>query len=370
MTSARDGIERLLAQADIEIGGGDPWDITVRDERLYARVLAGGSLALGESYMDGWWDCPALDELFCRVLGARLDRAIFSPRMAWSAIKGRLFNEGALRSAFAIAKEHYDLGNDLFERMLDKRLTYSCGYWKEAQTLDEAQDAKLDLICRKIGLKRGARVLDIGCGWGSFVKYAAEKYGASVTGVTVSQEQATLARELCRGLPVEIRVQDYRSVRERFDHVVSVGMFEHVGYKNYRTFFEVASRCLEKDGLCLLHSIGNNRSVISNDAWMAKYIFPHGMLPSVAQIGRSFEGLFKLEDWHSFGPDYDRTLMAWFANFHAAWPELRPRYGERFYRMWRYYLLSCAGAFRARHIQLWQVVLSENGVPGGYNSVR
>jgi len=370
MTSAHTSIERLLAQADIEIGGGDPWDIAVHNDRIFGRVLSGGSLALGESYMDGWWDCPALDQLICRLLGAHLDRAIVSPILVWNTIKGRLFNEGARRVAFAIANEHYDLGNDLFERMLDARMTYSCGYWNKAHTLDDAQEAKLDLICRKIGLKRGDRVLDIGCGWGSFAKFAAEKYGATVVGATVSKEQAALARERCKGLPVEIRVQDYREVDEKFDHIVSVGMFEHVGYKNYRTFFEVAARCLTDDGLCLLHTIGNNRSVISNDAWMAKYIFPHGILPSVAQIGRSIEGLFKLEDWHNFGPDYDRTLLAWFANFDAAWPVLRAKYAERFYRMWKYYLLSCAGAFRARHIQLWQIVLSKNGVPGGYTSVR
>jgi cyclopropane-fatty-acyl-phospholipid synthase len=370
MGSARESIERLLAQADIEIGGSDPWDISIHDGKFFARLLSGGSLGLGESYMDGWWDCPALDQLFARVLAARLDRAIVSPLMILRAVKGRLLNEGARRSAFAIAGEHYDLGNDLFARMLDRRLAYSCGYWKEARSLDEAQEAKLDLICRKIGLQPGQHVLDIGCGWGSFAKFAAEKYGARVTGITVSQEQAALARELCQGLPVEILVQDYRSVHGRFDHIVSVGMFEHVGYKNYRTFFEVAARCLKDDGLLLLHTIGNNRSVISNDAWMSKYIFPHGMLPSVAQIGRSFEKLFKLEDWHSFGPDYDRTLMAWFANFATAWPELRETYGERFYRMWKYYLLSCAGAFRARHIQLWQIVLSQDGVKGGYSSVR
>jgi cyclopropane-fatty-acyl-phospholipid synthase len=370
MVSARDDIERLLARADIEIGGSDPWDITVHDARIYHRVLAGGSLALGESYMDGWWDVAEPDAFICRLLKAGLDTAVVNTALIWNTVKGRLFNEGARHHAFAIAKEHYDLGNDLFEKMLDARLTYSCGYWKEANALDGAQEAKLDLICRKIGLKKGDRVLDIGCGWGSFAIYAAEKYGASVVGVTVSEEQARLARQRAAGLPVEIRVADYRSLNEPFDHIVSIGMFEHVGYKNYRTFFEVAARCLKDGGLFLLHTIGNNRSVVSNDAWMAKYIFPHGILPSVAQIGKSTENLFKLEDWHSFGPYYDRTLTAWFANFRAAWPSLKDRYGERFYRMWTYYLLSCAGAFRARHIQLWQIVLSKHGVPGGYESVR
>jgi cyclopropane-fatty-acyl-phospholipid synthase len=254
--------------------------------------------------------------------------------------------------------------------MLDTRMVYSCGYWREARTLEAAQEAKLDLICRKLGLKEGDRLLDIGCGWGGLAKFAAERYGATVVGLTVSKEQAALARERCKGLPIEIRVQDYRTLSERFDHIASVGMFEHVGVKNYRTYFEVARRCLKEEGLFLLHTIGGNRSVRSVEPWIGKYIFPGGMLPSVAQIGAGIERLFVMEDWHNFGSYYDTTLLAWWHNFDAAWPALRAKYGERFYRMWKYYLLICAGTFRARHSELWQIVLSPHGVPGGYISVR
>jgi cyclopropane-fatty-acyl-phospholipid synthase len=284
--------------------------------------------------------------------------------LIWKTVKGRLFNEGARRVAFAIAKEHYNLDNHLFEKMLNARMTYSCGYRKDAGALDEAQEAKLDLICRKVGIKKGNRVLDIGCGWGSFAKFAAERYGASVVGVTVSKEKSALGRERCKGLPIEIHVQDYREVDERFD-TLSPSVCSSMSVTRITArFFEVTSRCLAKDGLCLLHTIGNHKNTNSGDAWLGKYIFPRGMLPSVTQVGRNVEGLFKLEDWHSFGPDYDRTLMAWFGNFKMAWPALRPKYDDRFYRMWKYYLLSYAGAFRARHIQLWQIVLSQNGVPG------
>lgn len=371
MASARIIVEKLLKKADITIGRSRPQDITVHDSRLFNRVIRQGSLGLGEAYMDGWWDANALDVFIHRAMSARLDKAIQINLASLLAVsKAYLLNLQSSARAFKVGEAHYDLGNDLYKAMLDTRMVYTCGYWRDAATLDEAQEAKLDLVCKKIGLKKGDRILDIGCGWGSFAKFAAERYGASVVGITISVEQAALARERCQGLPVEIRVQDYRDVREQFDHIVSLGMFEHVGVKNYRIYFEMANRCLKDDGLFLLHTIGGNHSVRTVVPWIGKYIFPGGMIPSIAQIGKSMEKLFVMEDWHNFGPDYDTTLMAWFKNFDAAWPALREKYGDRFYRMWKYYLLSCAGAFRARHIQLWQIVLSKDGVPGGYTSVR
>lgn len=379
MTSARKFTEELLKKADVEIGGGRPQDIQVHDERLFNRVIRYGTLGLGEAYMDGWWDANKLDVFIDTVLRARLDKVIaVNLASVLTVAKAFLFNQQSGKNAFKVGEVHYDLGNDLYEAMLDKRMVYTCGYWAHAKNLDEAQEAKLDLVCRKIGLKKGDRILDIGCGWGSFAKYAAEKYGASVVGITVSVEQAALARERCKGLPVEIRVQDYREMHEQFDHIVSLGMFEHVGAKNYRDFFKMTNRCLKDGGIFLLHTIGYQLSQLTSDPWMEKYIFPGGMLPSIAQLGKAIEGLFLIEDLHNFGAHYDKTLMAWFKNFDAAWlapsgvegPKLKEKYGDRFYRMWKYYLLSCAGTFRAREAQLWQIVLSKHGVPGGYQSVR
>jgi cyclopropane-fatty-acyl-phospholipid synthase len=245
--------------------------------------------------------------------------------------------------------------------MLDKRMLYTCGYWAAVDNLDAAQEAKLDLVCRKINLEPGMTVLDLGCGFGSFAKYAAEKFGVQVKGVTVSKEQVQLGAELCQGLPVEIRLEDYREVTGKYDRVISIGIMEHVGYKNYRTYMEKANQCLKDDGIAFIHTIGNNISSTTSNAWITKYIFPNSMLPSIAQIARAMEGLFVMEDWHNFGQHYDKTVMAWHANFEAAWPELKDKYGERFYRMFRYYLLSCAGAFRARNIQLWQIVMTKPG---------
>ena len=254
--------------------------------------------------------------------------------------------------------------------MLDTRMVYTCAYWKDATDLDAAQTAKLDLVCRKIDLQPGQKILDIGCGWGSFACYAASEYGAEVVGVTVSKEQAELARKRCAGLPVEIRLQDYRDVTEQFDHIISLGMFEHVGDKNFRSYMEKVHQCLKDDGLFLLHTIGHMLTVKNGDPWINRYIFPNSQIPSVYHIGKAIDNLFVMEDWHNFGADYDRTLLVWYNNFKQHWPELKKNYDDRFYRMWRYYLLMCAGVFRARYIQLWQIVLSKNGIPGGYYSVR
>jgi cyclopropane-fatty-acyl-phospholipid synthase len=362
--------EQLLALADIRVDGDRPWDIQVHDQRVWARTLAQGTLGLGESYMDGWWDCPSLDEFFHHVLAADLDTRIEPWKDMLRLVRAKALNLQKPSRAFHIGRHHYDLGNDLFSAMLDQRLIYSCGYWKDAATLDEAQEAKLDLVCRKLGLQRGMRLLDIGCGWGGTARFAAERYGVSVVGITVSEEQAKYGQRWCEGLDVQLRLQDYRSLEGRFDRVLSIGMFEHVGVKNYPTFMQTVRRVLADDGLFLLHTIGGNRSQTRTNPWTDRYIFPNSLLPSVRQIGAAIEGRFVLEDWHSFGPDYDTTLMHWHRNFEQHWPSLRARYDERFHRMWRYFLLSSAGGFRARSNQLWQLVLSPRGTVGGYTALR
>lgn len=364
-------VSGLLQEAGVAIGGHHPQDIQVHDPRFHARVMAGGSLALGESYMDGWWDANQLDAFLLQLMQAHLDERVHGWRELADAVKARLFDLQAGHGAYEVGRRHYDLGNDLYQAMLGRRLVYSCGYWRDAQDLDGAQEAKLDLVCRKLGLRAGQRVLDIGCGWGEALKFAAERHGVSGVGITISEEQAAFARELCAGLPVEIRVQDYRELDEPFDAIFSIGMFEHVGDRNYRRFFQVVRRCLAADGLLLLHSIGSNVSRHRTDPWIARYIFPNSMLPSAAQVARAFEGLFVMEDWHNFGTDYDRTLQAWRDNIETAWPTLdAQRYDERFRRMWRFYLAGSMATFRCRHAQLWQIVLSPEGVPGGYVAPR
>lgn len=367
----KEHIEELLGKADITINGSRPWDIQVHNDAFYKEVLTRGSLGAGEAYVDEWWDCEQLDEFFHRILRSRMEQHIRkNPKLLLKALLHKAINFQSKSKATHTNRAHYNIGNDLFSRMLDKRMVYTCGYWKQARTLDEAQEHKLDLVCKKLGLTSGMSVLDIGCGWGSFAKFAAEKYDVKVTGITVSEEQVKLGQELCSGLPAKIELMDYRDVRGSYDRIVSLGMFEHVGYKNYHTFMKVAHRCLKEDGLFMLHTIGSNTSGTFTDPWLDKYIFPNSLIPSITQIGKALEGLFVVEDWHNFGANYDKTLMAWYNNFNSKWHEIRDKYDQCFYRMWRYYLLMCAGAFRARKNQLWQIVLSKNGMPGGYTSLR
>lgn len=370
MESAKKFLQNRLIPADITINGDRPFDMQINDERFYNRFLLNGPLGLGESYMDGWWDCKQLDEFFNRILRITPHENARRIREIALVAKAALSNmQSGSRSSDVVTK-HYDIGNELFKNMLDKRMVYTCAYWKESQNLDEAQEAKLDLICRKINLQPGQKILDIGCGWGSFAKYAAEKYGVNIVGITISKKQIELAKILCEGLSVEIRFQNYVDLNEKFDHIVSIGMFEAVGFKNFRRFMTVVSENLNPGGLFLLHTIGSRKSSRSTDPWFNKYIFPNGVIPSEKQITTATEGIFVMEDWHNFRTDYDKTLMQWHKNFVSNWENIKDSYGERFYRMWTYYLLSAAAGFRSGKNQLWQIVYSKNGVPGGYNSIR
>lgn len=363
--------EKLLNQADVHVNGSRPWDIQIHNPRLYNKILRRGSLGLGESYMDGWWDAESPDEFFNKILRYKLDDKVkITADNVYRYVKATFVNLQTPKKASKSILHHYDIGQDLYEAMLDKRMVYTCALWNQAKNLDEAQEAKLDLVCKKLRLKPGDRILDIGCGWGSFARFATERYDVHVTGVTLSRNQAQYAQNSCKDLPVEIRLQDYRAVDEKFDHIVSLGMMEHVGYKNYATYMKVIRNLLKEKGLFLLQVIGRDTSARKADPWISKYIFPHGMLPSIRQIGHAIEERLVMEDWQNFGPHYDKTLLAWFRNFDSNWNQLKTRYDDRFYRMWKYYLMCCAGAFRSRTAHLWQIVFSKNGIQGGYKPVR
>ena len=374
---AEELIRSLAEKADIRINGDRPWDIRVHNEALYSRVLKHGTLGLGEAYMDGWWDCDAMDAMFCRALRARIENALSSSVSNWmSGGVNALFNLQSRARAYMVAAAHYDTDPALFRAMLGPTMQYSCGWWqdvpaRDAAGLDEAQRNKMEMICRKLGLEPGMTVLDIGCGWGSLALYMAQNYQVQVLGITVSREQLAYAQDKGRqsGVDVEYRLMDYRSLRGTWDRVVSVGMFEHVGRKNYSEFMDIVRLSLKPDGQFLLHSIGSNGALgarAGSDPWLTRYIFPNGVLPSPSTLVSALERDFVLEDWQNFGVHYDTTLMAWYENFERGYHAGEFHCTERQRRMYHYYLLSCAGAFRARSIQLWQLVLSPEGMSDGY----
>lgn len=375
-------VQDLFAEAGVIVNGSAPWDIVVNDDVFYRRLIKNPELSLAEMYMDGLWECLRLDQFIYKVLAANLEEVAYKHPKFWLAVLKlrlfqtlhRVFNFQTKQKSFEVGKVHYDIGNDLYQAMLDKRLVYTCGYWLEASNLDQAQEHKLKLTCEKLNLQPGQTLLDIGCGFGSLAKYAAEHYQVSVVGLTISKQQYEFAKQNCAHLPVDIRFQDYRDLLrhpQKFDRIASLGMFEHVGYKNYEIYMDVVSHALKEDGIFLLHTIGGNSSQVTcANQFVSAYIFPNGMIPSITQIGAATEKKFVMEDWHNFGVDYDKTLMAWYHNFNDNWQALQEKYDERFRRMWNYYLLSCAASFRGRHNQLWQIVLSKQGLPQGFVSKR
>jgi cyclopropane-fatty-acyl-phospholipid synthase len=338
-------------------------------------LIKDGSIGLGESYMDSWWEVKDIEMFFSKLLKHNVHEAlmkILSADTLFDLIKVKLSKTPV--DPYNVARAHYDIGNDLYSVMLGKAMAYSCGYWQKGDDLDAAQEHKFELICKKLHLKAGMTVIDIGCGWGGLLVYMAKNYGVKAVGLTVSVEQKKLIEEKYADVDITVHLKDYQEFAEistdKFDRIVSVGMFEHVGLKNYKTFMEKCDQLLKDDGLFLLHTIGSNENDDTKEPWMDKYIFPDGKLPGPVQIIGATEDIFVLEDWHNFGINYNKTLCAWEKNFVANWPgELETKYGERFYRMWRYYLLSCAGAFSSNHLGLWQLVLSK-GLPEVYEGVR
>lgn len=360
----------ILSEAGVPVNSPEPWSIHVKNERLWDRVVSQHELGLGESYVDGWWECQSVDQMLTKLLTVKAAaRLTPSLSVVFSALKSNILNMQTKARAAENAKHHYNIGNNLYERMLDSEMAYSCGYWKEAKNLDQAQLSKFDLICRKLKLEKGMTLLDIGSGWGGFLRYAVKNYGVHATGISPADQQILLAKERSSGLNIDFYQMDYRDFTGRFDRVVSVGMMEHVGPKNFRDFFEKCDELLAPNGIMLHHLISGTRAQNKTDGFFNRYIFPGGVIPSPSQITKAAEGLFILEDVHNFGLDYDKTLMAWHKNINKRWEEI-PEYDMRFKRMWNYYLLASAAGFRSRGLNLNQYVFRKEGILEPYIPVR
>ncbi len=356
MSFAKRRVEGFLRNADIEIGGSRPGDIAINDERVFRDFILRGSLGAGESYMRGWWDARNLDVFFEKAIRGGMDRKLGSLGYFLYEVQARLLNMQSKGRAKMVGETHYDLDPDMYEAMLGPTMAYTSGIWEEVETLDAAQNAKLERISKYLAITPGMKILDIGCGWGTFLKYAGER-GAKVHGITISTPQAKYARNFTKGLPVSVEVEDYRDITSSYDAVVSIEMIEAVGHKNTRRYFECVRKVLPKGGRFMLQAIVGERTEATADPWLHKYIFPNGVLPSFSLIAKDIEGLFSMVDVKDFGLSYDKTLMAWMGNFEKAWPKFETRHGEKFHRMWTYYLMLCAGSFRAKKNTVMQILL-------------
>jgi len=408
-------IKRIFSSFGVDINGDKPSDMKFNTNKMWYRMvkyhIGIDRLAVGEGYMDGLWDCDDLQTFFEKVFleshyafnkhSMRVSKLVHSlPLLA--------FNLQSKSRCKKDISSHYDIGNDLFKLMLDRSMNYSCGYWTKnaflnptigenelqvktntlCETLDEAQLNKMLLIARKLNLSPGMTILDIGCGWGYLAKFLAINFDVHVLGITISKEQIKYAtttdleqHELdflrIPGLKSEgtgtfkFELRDYRDTKETFDRIVSVGMLEHVGKKNYDEYFKICHRNLKDDGLALIHTIGVCHDFVPQvEPWCNKYIFPGGMTPYQHQIVKATFGRFVIEDWHNMGYNYYRTLNVWHKNFLKSWPQLEGKYDQRFKRMWEFFLCSSAALFKTRRLNLWQIVLSKDGFQGGYVSLR
>ena len=358
-------VKKMLADSlrnhGVLFNGQNPWDPQIHNEKVFNRILEQGYLGVGESFMDEDWDVERLDELVARVHSNDVGwENIFSSGLFLHWLKSKIFNMQKGEKAYDVGQKHYDLGNDLYEVMLDKRMIYTCGYWEEGDDLVSAQEKKMDMIIEQLDLREGDHVLDIGCGWGGLMKYMTQKKNISCVGLTVSKEQAVYARKKCDGLPIEIIVEDYNKYvpEKSFDKIVSIEMIEAVGQKNFRIYMKKVHSWLVPQGRFFLQSIGSTAPKTVSDPWLDKYIFPNGILPSKSQLEKSMKGLFDVMQWQNIGKHYDPTLMAWWNNFVKGYELLdHKKYDKRFYRMWKYYLQSCAGGFRSGNWEDWQILL-------------
>ncbi len=369
--SPRALVTRLFNHAGIDIGGNAPWDIRVNNPRFYRRVLQ-GSVGLGESYTDGDWDTPQLDSMIQRLLrtGAPSTAVAGAGRILQN-LRSRIANMQTRRGSRAMAEQHYDLDHRLYTHFLGPHNQYTCCFFDGTDELRVAEECKLEMLCEKLELGPGDRVLDVGCGWGGFVRYAASTRGCTAVGISLSAEQIAYARKYAAGFDVEIVRCDYRDLPDRFpaasfDKILVCGMLEHVGYKNYRRLMKIIHELLSENGLFLLHTIGNKDVTTIVDPWIEKYIFRNSMIPAMSQIADAVRGLFVIQAWENYGYYYSKTLRAWYENFNRNWPrimeiETRQRFDERFRRMWNYYLLSCKAAFDVEELHLWQIVTSKYG---------
>jgi cyclopropane-fatty-acyl-phospholipid synthase len=348
--------------------------LNVSDDSVWYDIITKANLGIAEGYMHGKIDVDPLP-LFLSLLndtsiGTRRKEKFDVLGMVIGAIEaptqmmGWLFNLQTKELSSRVTKQHYDAGNDLYEVMLGPSMSYTCAYWKDAENLDQAQEAKFNLIMRKLELQPGMKVADLGMGWGTAAAYMHKHGKVNVTGVSLSEKQVEWAQNNLVKDGLRFIWSDYREHCEdpdivgTYDRIYSIGMFEHIGPKNYEPFFKCIKALLKPDGLAVVHTIGEPDFVAASDQFLEKYIFPGAVIPTLPMATKAFEHHFILEDFQNFGHDYSKTLAAWHVNSLKFFRENPNAYSPEFQRMWEYYLKMCEALFELRINQLWHFVLS------------
>ena len=324
-------------------------------------IMAHASLTFGEAYMDGKIEITGDLQQLITVIYQSKDSFMNNSKFS-KFIPKRSHSEKASK---ADVQSHYDIGNEFYKMWLDPTMTYSCAYFaSEQDSLEDAQWNKVRHIINKLHAKPGETLLDIGCGWGTLIFTAAKEYDLEATGVTLSQEQYDFVKAKIKAEGLEGRVhvylKDYRELVQTYDHVTSVGMFEHVGKENLQEYFEQVSNRLTDEGTALIHGITGQHDGAGVDAWINKYIFPGGYIPNVAEnITHILHTPMQLDDLEPLRRHYQRTLEIWTENFHKVKEDVVGTYGMRFYRMWDLYLQSCAASFESGNIDVMQYLLTK-----------
>ncbi len=350
-------------------GTGPTGGLIIKNPDFYDRVVRDGSLGMGESYMEGWWDAEGDDIVSAIgiIISNQLEKTIrVSPSLMLSAASTKIFaNVSRVRSKSNI-QQHYDVGNDFYELFLDENMAYTCGYQKDPNdTIEDMQNQKHERVARKLGLKAGESMVDLGCGFGGMLRYGAKNFGIKGMGVTLSEGQYEWANKKMQeeGLHDNIRVElkDYRDMTGTFDHVVSIGLAEHTWQRGYETFIGKISELLKEGGVGLVHTIGvTSPPHETTDAWINRYIFPDGRLPRLEELIEEMRraGL-TVGHVENFKLHYAETLRHWKEKFNknrATIKAMAPEYNEEFLRMWDYYLQVCEAGFRYGELQLYQIL--------------